>query len=66
MSVQSAGFSQGRKGWPQQFCIPLHMVPPPTHLSPYVGIGFGQDQVTWLQLNGISFMLNKMGSAETR
>ena len=32
MSIQSAGFSEGRKGCLWQFCIPYHMVPPPIGL----------------------------------
>ena len=35
MSVQSAGFSQGRKGCLQQFDIPLCTVPTPTNPSPF-------------------------------
>ena len=35
MSVQSAGSSWGMKGCLQQSCVPLHMVPPPTGLSPF-------------------------------
>ena len=35
MSFQSDGSSQGRKGHLQQSSFPLHMVPPPTGLSPF-------------------------------
>ena len=52
MSILSAGFSQGRKGCLPQLGTPLCMVPPPTNPSPFsspVGIGFSQDQITWLQ-----------------
>ena len=39
MSVQFAGFSQGRKGHLQQLGTPLHMVPPPTDPSLFSSLG---------------------------
>ena len=35
MNIQSTGSSQGMKGCLWQSGIPLHMVPPPTSLSPF-------------------------------